>query len=110
MTLDSCKIPLQQDASGAIRVENTRVTLDSVVFAFHEGATAEEIAERFPAITLSAAYAAITFYLQNRQEMDAYLKRRESEAEQIRANLESHPESKEFRERLLSRMPADGLS
>jgi uncharacterized protein (DUF433 family) len=47
--LDSCKIPPAEDASGAIRVENTRVTLDSVVLAYREGASAEEIAERFSA-------------------------------------------------------------
>jgi uncharacterized protein (DUF433 family) len=108
MTLDSCKIPLQEDASGAIHVENTRVTLDSVVHAFREGASAEEIAERFPAITLGGAYAAITFYLQNQAEIDAYLNRRESEAEQIRMKIESRPDAKAFRERLLARMAADG--
>jgi len=110
VTLDSCKIPLQEDASGTIRIENTRVTLDTVVLAFREGATAEEIVERFPAITLAAAYAAITFYLQNRAELDAYLQRREAEAEQFRNKIESRPEIKEFRERLLARQSADGSS
>ena len=109
MTLDSSKIPLREDDSGAIRVENTRVTLDSVVLAFREGASAEEIVERFPAITLSAAYAAITFYLQNRAEIDTYLKRREAEARQIRAQIESRPDAKAFRERLLARMSAERL-
>ena len=65
MIIDSCKIPLQKDAGGTIRVENARVALDTVVFAFQEGATAEEIAERFPAVSLGAVYAAIAFYLQN---------------------------------------------
>jgi uncharacterized protein (DUF433 family) len=106
VTLDSCKIPLTEDTSGVIRVENTRVTLDSVVLAYREGASAEEISERFPAITLGAVYAAITFYLQNRTEIDTYLKRREAEAEQIRTQSESRPEAKEFRERLLARRAA----
>jgi uncharacterized protein (DUF433 family) len=97
---------LQKDASGAIRVENTRVTLDSVVLAFREGASAEEIVERFPAITLGAAYAVITFYLQNQSEVDAYLTGRELEIGEIRAQIESRPEAKEFRERLLARMAA----
>lgn len=107
MTLDSCRIPLVEDASGVIRVEGTRVTLDSVVLAYREGASAEEIAERFPAITLGAVYAAIAFYLQNQTEVDAYLKRREAEAEQIRKQIESRPEAKELRERLLARMAAE---
>lgn len=106
MTLDSCKIPLDRDAAGAIHVEHTRVTLDSVVLAFREGASAEEIAERYPAISLGAVYAAIAFYLQNRAELDAYLERRESEAEQIRSEIEARPEAKQFRERLLARRHA----
>ena len=110
VTLDSCKIPLQEDATGTIHVENTRVTLDTVVLAFSEGATAEEIAERFPAISLSGVYAAIAFYLQNRTDIDAYLARRGAEAEQTRMKIESRPETKEFRERLLARRSGDGSS
>lgn len=109
MTLDSYTIPLAEDASGVIRVENTRVTLDSVVLAYCEGASPEEIAERFPAITLTAVYAAITFYLQNRTEVDAYLKRREAETQRGRMQVESRPGAKEFRQRLLARMAAKGL-
>ena len=61
MTLDSCKIPLEEDATGTIHVANTRVTLDTLILAFREGSTAEQIADRFPAVSLSAIYAAIAF-------------------------------------------------
>lgn len=108
MTFDTCTIPLYEDASGAIRVEKTRVTLDTVVFSFRDGATAEEIADRFPALTLGAVYAAITFYLQNRDEVDAYLNRRGAETEELRQKVESRPAAKEFRDRLLARRPAGG--
>lgn len=108
MTIDTCRIPLHEDSTGTIRVESTRVTLDTVVIAFCEGATAEEIAERFPALSLGGIYAAIAFYLQNRAGVDAYLKRREAEAEQIRMKVESRPETKEFRKRLLARMSGNG--
>jgi len=109
VTIDTCKIPLREDDSGTIRVEGTRVTLDAVVLAFHEGATAEEIAERFPAISLGAIYAAIAFYLQNRVEVDAYLAQRKSESDAMRAKIESQSENKEFRDRLLARKSAGGL-
>lgn len=33
------------DADGVVRVGGTRVTLDTIVFAFEEGATAEEITQ-----------------------------------------------------------------
>jgi uncharacterized protein (DUF433 family) len=36
-------IPIQVDANGVARVGGTRVTLDTVIAAFSEGATAEEI-------------------------------------------------------------------
>jgi uncharacterized protein (DUF433 family) len=110
MTIETCKIPLHEDATGTIRVENTRVTLDSIIYGFREGASAEEIAERFPAISLNAVYAAITFYLQNRSEADAYLSRREAQAEQVRSTIESRPDAKAFRERLLARRSHGGQS
>jgi len=44
--------PLFTDADGVIRVGNTRVTLDTVVSAFEEGATAEEIVYQYPTLNL----------------------------------------------------------
>ena len=38
-------IPLQMSEGGAIRVADKRVSIDSVVYAFREGASAEEIAD-----------------------------------------------------------------
>jgi uncharacterized protein (DUF433 family) len=110
MTIDTCKIPLQEDPSGAVRVENTRVTLDSIVLAFREGATAEEIAERFPVVSLGGVYAAITFYLQNRAGVDAYLAGREAAAEKLQQRIESRPESQVFRDRLLARKSSNGTA
>ena len=49
--------PLKADKDGVVRVAGTRVTLDSVVYEFKDGATAEEVAQRYPAVTLSAVYA-----------------------------------------------------
>lgn len=60
-------------AEGGWRVAGTRVSLDSVVYLFLEGASAEEIVGQFPALTLEQAYGAITFYLRHRTEMDQYL-------------------------------------
>ena len=39
-------LPLIEHTDGVIRVGGTRVTLETVVEAFNEGATAEEIAAR----------------------------------------------------------------
>jgi uncharacterized protein (DUF433 family) len=65
-------------------VAGTRVSLDSIVYAFLEGQTAESIAQSFPVLTLEQVYGAITFYLANRPDIDAYLCREEAEFETLR--------------------------
>jgi hypothetical protein len=39
-------VPLEMDAEGVMRIDRTRVTLDTVIAAFVDGATAEEIVQR----------------------------------------------------------------
>jgi len=41
-------IPLKVDSDGVVRVGGTRVTLDTIVTAFNNGATAEEIVHQYP--------------------------------------------------------------
>lgn len=41
-------VPLTTGPDGVARIGATRVTLDSVVGAFREGATAEEILQQYP--------------------------------------------------------------
>ena len=65
-------------------VAGMRVSLDSIVYAFLEGQTAESIAKSFPVLTLEQVYGAITFYLANRSDIDAYLRREEAEFETLR--------------------------
>lgn len=55
-------------------VSGTRVSLDSIVYAFLNGQTAEGIAQSFPTLSLEQVYGAITFYLAHREEVDAYLR------------------------------------
>ena len=78
MQIDTCKSLLVQDELGVIRVDRSKVTLDAVVFAFHEGTSPEEISARFTDLSLEAIYSAIAYYLQNREEIDQYLSQRES--------------------------------
>lgn len=54
-------------------VEGTRISLDSVVYAFHDGLSPESIVQSFPLLTLEQVYGAIAFYLANQVEIDAYL-------------------------------------
>ena len=54
-------------------IEETRVSLDSIVYAFQQGLSPESIVQSFPLLTLEQVYGAIAFYLANRTEIDAYL-------------------------------------
>ena len=54
-------------------VADTRVSLDSIVYGFLSGQSAESLAQAFPLLTLEQVYGAIAFYLGNRDEVDRYL-------------------------------------
>ena len=54
-------------------VAQTRISLDSIVYAFQRGLSPESIVQSFPLLTLEQVYGAIAFYLANRTEIDAYL-------------------------------------
>ncbi|AUB37881.1 hypothetical protein NIES4072_35730 [Nostoc commune NIES-4072] len=54
-------------------VIDTRISLDSVVYAFQSGQSPETIVQSFPLLTLEQVYGAIAFYLANRADIDAYL-------------------------------------
>ena len=69
---------------GAYRIAGTRISLDSVVYAFLQGQTAESIAQAFPLLTLEQVYGAIAFYLAHRADIDAYLKQGEKEFAALR--------------------------
>ena len=62
-----------EQRDGGYSVAGTRVSLDSIVYAFMEGQTAESIAQAFPVLALEQTYGSIAFYLANRPAVDAYL-------------------------------------
>jgi uncharacterized protein (DUF433 family) len=96
--------PLAADAAGVFRVGNSRVTLDTVVGAFCDGATAEEIAEQYPAISLGQVYAVIAYYLAHTAEVNDYLQAREQRAAEVRAANERIFDPAGIRARLIARL------
>lgn len=103
MSQPASTVPLTADQAGVFRVAGTRVSLDSVVFAFEEGATPEEIVQDFPTLDLAAVYSVIGYYLQNRSEVGRYLERRGTEREALRQEIEAASDPQGLRARLLSR-------
>ena len=97
------KIPIDTDKDGAIRVGNTRVTLETLVSAFNGGSTAEEIVYQFPVLNLADVYAIITYYLRNRDTVEKYLNERMQQAEQIKRRNQENKNMNDIRKRLLAR-------
>src|SRR5213594_2625020 len=95
--------PLIEDKDGTIRVIGSRIPLDTIVYEFNQGATAEQIQDSFPSLSLRSIYGAIAFYLEHQVALDEYLRQREREAEELRRKIESRPEVAAFRERLRRR-------
>lgn len=71
----------------AYQISGSRVSLDSIVYAFLEGMTAESIVDNFADLTLEQVYGAIAFYLANRDEIDEYLRQGEVEFDALSRKL-----------------------
>ena len=82
-----------EQREGVYYIRETRITLDSIVYAFREGCSAEAIREDFEGISLAQVYGAIAFYLDHQAELDVYLALRGAEwAELERQGIPPSPD------------------
>jgi len=95
--------PLTVNPDGVVKVRGTRVTLDTVILVFKQGATAEEIVHRYPSLKLGDVYASIAFYLNHQEDVEDYLKQRQQQAQEIRQMNEARFDPQGLRDRLLAR-------
>lgn len=103
LVIEAPPVPLKTDEYGVMRVGNTRVPLDTVVYSFNQGASPEEIVMSYPTLELGDVYAVVNYYLYNRVEVDAYLQERETQAAELRAEIEQRSPKTGIRARLLAR-------
>jgi uncharacterized protein (DUF433 family) len=76
-----------EQRNGGYYVAGTRVSLDSVVYEFLDGASPEAILQNYPTlVSLETVYGAITFYLAHKQQIDLYLKDQEHQWEEAARN------------------------
>jgi uncharacterized protein (DUF433 family) len=74
-------------------IAGTRVSLDSIVHAFHRGESPETIRENFELLRLEEVYGAIAFYLANQADMDAYLLRQDEKWAEGRREADPLPDN-----------------
>lgn len=96
--------PLREEADGAVRVGNTRVLLEMVIWSFQDGATAETMVERFSTLSLADVYAVIAYYLRHRSEVETYLSRRQQQGDEVETLIRKQQgDLGDVRSRLLAR-------
>lgn len=79
------------------------MSLDSVIWAFKQGQSAEEIVEDFPTLKLKDVYAVITYYLWHQSAVEAYLEEHRQKSDELRREIEARQPPTPTREELLAR-------
>jgi uncharacterized protein (DUF433 family) len=112
LILEAIPVPLTDDGHGGLRVGHTRVSLESVWHLHQQGTSAAEIVQAFDTLQPADVHAVLAWALRHREEVEAYLKRRDEEAAQIRRQLEevgltpTLQESAKLKEKLEARRQA----
>ena len=96
-------IPLMLADNQVIYVGGTRIPLDTVVEAFMDGATPEEISYQYPSLFLADIYAVVGYYLSNQSEVETYLTQHRIQTAQVRQRNERAFPPEGVRARLLAR-------
>ena len=96
-------VPLVQLENGAVRVRNSRVTLETIVIRTQVGDTVDDIHSGFPTVSVSQIKEILAWYYDNKAEADKYLQAVEAEGEKLRQWIENQPGYKERREDFLRR-------
>jgi uncharacterized protein (DUF433 family) len=75
--------------NGGYYIAGTRVSLDSVVYLYRDGASAEAIQDDFPSLSLEQIHGAIAFYLANKKRVDDNISEGEQELNRLVPPLET---------------------
>jgi putative addiction module component (TIGR02574 family) len=108
LSLRADSLPLRMDEGGVVRVGKSRISLDLVVDQYENGMTPEDMVRAYDTLVLADAYAVIAYYLRHPDEVRAYRKRREEEAEALRAKIEAAAHSRKMLN-TLSKRPAPAV-
>jgi uncharacterized protein (DUF433 family) len=85
--LQADPLPLRTEEDGGIRVGDTRVHLEILMAEYKKGRTPEDIVRSYDTLKLADVYAVIAYYLRHTEEVEAYLARRDQEADALYEKL-----------------------
>jgi len=89
---------------GSFYLMRSRVPLAHVVREFQRGESPEAIRSHYPTLSLEQVYGAITFYLGNKDAVEADVVAREQEEDAFSAAHPTPPEIKEKLDRMRQQM------
>ena len=82
-----------EQRDGGYWITGTRVSLDSIVYAYLRGEAPESIARSFPVLKLEQIRDAISYYRSHQADVDSYLRQHDQEFEALRAQArQANPE------------------
>lgn len=81
--------PLREDASGTIRVGDSRVTLDVVINQYNNGMAPEDLVRAYDTLDLADVHAVIAYYLRHHQNVERYLAERSEAAAKLQEKIEA---------------------
>jgi uncharacterized protein (DUF433 family) len=96
-------VPLTENEHGDICVTGTRIGLEDIVEDYHKGRSPEEIVLAYPTLKATDVYSVISYYLKNRDEVDAYIQEQYRRADEVKERLGINKASEEFKKTLLER-------
>lgn len=92
--------------SDTFYIRSSRIPIDTVVAAYHDGETPEEIVSAFDTLQVADVYAIIAHYLRHQVEFDEYLNRRRERADLLRSEIMARNGQAGLKERLIARLAA----
>ncbi|WP_129678390.1 DUF433 domain-containing protein [Candidatus Chloroploca sp. Khr17] len=106
LTLEPPVLPMTLTPHGVVLVRGTRVPIETLITAFLQGDTPEEMAQNFPTVSVADAYAVIAYYLQHQTAVEQYLEERGQRRAEVQARVEAQQQLHGLRARLLARQAA----
>jgi uncharacterized protein (DUF433 family) len=91
--------------NGVLFVTGTRVPIDTIIAAYEQGSTPEEIGEYYDAVRLEDIYGVLRYYLKHRTEVEAYLRERRATSREARQRMTPLLPSRDLADRLAPPTP-----
>lgn len=84
IALETMLVATPGTCGGRLRINGTRITVQRIAVLFKQGLSAEDIEQTYEHLSLAQVYAALAYYLTNREEIDAALAEEDALYDQLK--------------------------